>query len=153
MSRNDQFLFCEVSPWGTYVKRNQSSLHAGVQPHPTQYSMMVTKPLLGIELLGVKVTLKRGILLKTTMLTKIVHENPQIMWSIKLFVPGKFLLNWSQVTLWDLVSKISLSVPCLVSTSTSKLILSRTEYQYNAQSARNNKLIDKKCWKMPLIND
>lgn len=61
------------------MKRNQSSLHAGVQPHPTQYSMMVTKPFLGIELLGVKVTLKRGILLKTTMLTKIVHENPQIM--------------------------------------------------------------------------
>ena len=41
----------------------------------------------------------------------------------------------------------------LPSTSTSTSILSRTEYRYNAQSARNNKLINKKCWKMPLIND
>ena len=43
--------------------------------------------------------------------------------------------------------------PSLQKTSTSTSILSRTEYRYNAQSARNNKLINKKCWKMPLIND
>ena len=59
---------------------------------------------------------------------------------ISLKIRKIIYINVHVIALTGKVSILSYNV-----TSTSTSILSRTEYQYNAQSARNNKVMDKKC--------